>query len=74
MVNPIGTALGGLNSALKKVGEAAEGIVTTQDGANLSEDIVKMHVGEAEYKANLVTIKVANEMSDELLHLFDETI
>lgn len=41
---------------------------------NLAEDIVKMKLAEIEYKANIGTIKTAEEMNDELLSLFDEKV
>lgn len=38
---------------------------------NLIEDVVNLKVAETAYKANLATIKTANEMNDELFRILD---
>ena len=78
MIDAIGIGLSGLNKATQKVETAAENIanITTprDDGVivDLSEEAVNLILAETEYKANLATIKTADEMSDELLDIFDD--
>ncbi|MGB4108084.1 MAG: hypothetical protein WBK55_09880 [Alphaproteobacteria bacterium] len=74
MINAIGIALQGLGFATKQVAESANKIANPQEGAELAEEIVKMKIAEVSYKANLMTIKVAEEMEKELLRTFDEKV
>lgn len=39
---------------------------------SLAEEAVNLNLAETTYKANIATLKTAEEMSDELLRLFDE--
>ena len=39
---------------------------------DLAEDAVNLKIAEKAYKANLATIKTANEMNDELLRVLDD--
>lgn len=48
-----------------------EGIVGTPN-VSLEEEIVNLKIAELTYKANLKTIKTAEDMSRELLNLFDD--
>lgn len=73
-MNAIGSALQGLEFATKQVTESANKIANPQEGADMAEEIVNMKIGEANYKANLATLRTAEEMSDELLHIFDERV
>ena len=78
MIDAIGIGLSGLQKATQKVDSAASNIAnqTTprDDGVviDLSEEAVNLLLAETEYKANLATIKTADEMSDELLGIFDD--
>jgi flagellar hook protein FlgE len=83
MVSAIDTALSGLNTASRKVGQAANNIAnmttpgyTTETGDNveLSQEAVNMMVGEAAYKANLKVIQTTSDMDKDLLKLFDKKI
>lgn len=74
MMNAIGTALQGLGFATRQVEQSAAKIADPQQGADMAEEIVNMKIAEANYKANLATLKTAEEMSDELLHIFDERV
>lgn len=47
----------------------AEGIIVNRD---LAEEAVNMQIAKATYKANVAAIKVAEDMSDELLSIFDK--
>ncbi len=49
----------------------ADGIIGVPN-VNLAEEAVNLIVAELSYKANIQTIKVAEELSDELLSIFDE--
>ncbi len=78
MIDTIGIGLSGLQNAAQKVETAANNIanLTTprDDGViiDLSKEAVNLLLAETEYKANLATIKTADEMSDELLDIFDD--
>ncbi len=81
MINAIGIALGGLSSAVQKVTSAANNIASIGDGSSttpagdtveLSEEAVNLMLAETEFKANIGVIKTAEEMSDELLRIFDD--
>jgi flagellar basal-body rod protein FlgC len=41
---------------------------------NLAEEAVNLKLAEVAYKANIATIQVANELSEELLNSFDEEV
>ena len=78
MIDAIGIGLSGLQKATQKIEGAATNIanLTTprDDGVviDLSEEAVNLLLAETEFKANLATIRTADEMSDELLGIFDE--
>jgi flagellar hook protein FlgE len=78
MIDALGIGLSGLQKATQKVETAASNIANLQtprdDGViiDLSEEAVNLLLAETEYKANLATIKTADEMSDELLDIFDD--
>lgn len=48
-----------------------EGLVGAPN-VSLEEEIVHLKIAELSYKANIATIKASENMSDELLSLFDE--
>ena len=78
MIDAIGIGLSGLQNATQKVEKAATNIanVTTprDDGVtiDLSKEAVNLLLAETEFKANLATMKTADELSDELLDIFDD--
>ena len=78
MIDAIGIALSGLQNATQKVNNASENIAnltTPRDEGviiNLSEEAVNLILAETEFKANLATIRTAEELSDELLDIFDD--
>ncbi len=74
MINAIGIALQGLGLATRQVEESAAKIANPQEGVEIAEELVNMKVAETVYKANLATIRTADEMSEELLHIFDERV
>ena len=78
MADPIITnALSGLNKATTQINKSANNIATagtTNDGANLPRDIVDIKIASVEYKANLIVIETANELTEQLLKTFDEEV
>jgi len=78
MIDAIGIGLSGLQKSTQKVDVAAENIanLTTprDDGViiDLSTEAVNLLLAETEFKANLATIKTADELSQELLDIFDD--
>lgn len=79
MIGAITTAITGLTAASKKAEEAAVNIATATtpeniDRVDLSEEAVNLKIAETTYKANVATIKAAEEMNDELMRLFDERV
>ncbi len=73
-MNAIGTALQGLGFATKQVGQSAAKIANPREGTDMAEEIVNIKIAEANYKANLATLRASEEMSDELLRIFDERV
>lgn len=74
MMSAITNALSGLQTASKQVDQSAARIANPQSQEGLIEDIVDIKVAETAYKANLQTIKVADELTKELLRTFDKTV
>ncbi len=74
MINAIGIALQGLGFATKQVVESANKIANPKESDDIATELVNMKVAEMSYKANLATLKTVNEMSDALLHTFDERV
>tara|TARA_B100000508_G_C11405788_1_gene250663 strand:+ start:369 stop:605 length:237 start_codon:yes stop_codon:yes gene_type:complete len=78
MISSISNALSGLSTTLKQVDASASKIAnstnTDEGDVNLTEEVVNIKLSETAYKANLATLKTVDEMTDELLHLFDETV
>lgn len=78
MISAINSALSGLQAASRQVDASANKIANATnpnvDTVDLTEEAVKLITAEASYKANLATIKTANELSAELLRVFDKTV
>lgn len=79
MIGAISTAISGLTAASKKAEEAAVNIATATtpeniDKVDLSEEAINLKIAEVAYKANVATVKAAEEMSDELMRMFDEKV
>ena len=74
MIGAITTALSGLTNASKQIEDSAANIASSPSQEQIIEDIVDIKLAETAYKANLETIKVANELTEELLSTFDETV
>lgn len=74
MINAITSALTGLSNATKQVEQSAQNIASGGADSQLIEDVVDIKVAQSAYKANIETIKVANELTQELLDAFDETV
>ncbi|NCT41064.1 MAG: hypothetical protein GW778_05335 [Alphaproteobacteria bacterium] len=78
MIDAIGIGLSGLQKATEKVETSANNIANVltprDDGdvVDLSEEAVNLLMAEAEFKANVATIKTADELSNELLSIFDK--
>jgi flagellar hook protein FlgE len=79
MIDAISSALTGLTTASTKVAQSAERIANVStpgigDTVDLSEEAVNMKLAEIAYKANVQTLKASQEMTDELLSVFDERV
>ena len=74
MISAINNALQGLQGATKQVDQASARIANPSSQSNLIEDIVDIKVAETAYKANVQTLKVADELTEELLKAFDKTV
>ena len=81
MTSIMSTALNGLSAASEKAARAAShiaGVDETNQSVNIStpspQDIIDIKVAAQAYKANIAVVKVDNDMSKELLGLFDETV
>ncbi len=51
----------------------ADGVIGVPN-VSLAEEAINLNIAETTYKANIATLKTAEEMSDELLRLFDEDV
>ncbi len=79
MIGAISNALQGLFTASQSADKAAERIANAStpgvgDTVDLSEEAVNLKIAEISYKANIASIKAADEMSDELMRIFDERV
>ncbi|MCK6417340.1 MAG: hypothetical protein L6Q57_00145 [Alphaproteobacteria bacterium] len=80
MISAMNTALSGLYAATQKVNQAANRIVQVgtdipgADEIDLTAEAVNLKIGELSYKANVATLRTAEEMSDELLRIFDKRV
>lgn len=79
MIGAISNALQGLMTASQSADKAAERIANVSsegyaDTVSLSEEAVNLKIAEIGYKANVATLKTAQEMSDELMRIFDERV
>jgi flagellar basal body rod protein FlgC len=74
MISAINNAVLGLQGASKQVEQASANIANNPSSENLIKDIVDIKVAETSYKANLQTLKVADELTKELLKTFDKTV
>lgn len=75
MINTINSALSGLQTSSRQVEQSAQNIAEgSSSTSNLIEDVVDIRVAETAFKANIQTIKIAQELSEELLNLFDERV
>ncbi len=78
MIDAIGSALIGLQSASAKADSAASRIANvltpSQNGdvVDLSEEAVNLMLAETAFKANVATLKTADEMSNELLDILGD--
>lgn len=74
MINAISSALSGLITASKQVEQSASNIANNGSNGQVIEDIVDIKVAETAYKANLQTLKVADELTQELIRSFDKKV
>ena len=74
MINAITSALSGLTAATKQVEQSAQNIAEGSSPDNLIQDIVDIKVAETSYKANLEVLKTTDDLTQELLRAFDETV
>lgn len=79
MIGAISNALHGMFSASRTVEQAAHNIANAasagyEDKVELSEEAVTLKIGEHAYKANIAALKAAEDMSGELMRLFDERV
>ena len=74
MISAINNALQGLQTASKQVEQSSANIAKGPSTENLIEDIVDIKVAEVSYKANLKTLQVADDLTEELLKTFDKTV
>jgi len=73
MVSAINSALSGLHTAGKKLEVSAQKIASSPTQkvpqVDVEKELVNQNTAATEYKANLNTIKVANEMQKSLLDI-----
>lgn len=77
MVSAISASLTGLQTASKQVAEASNRIANyTTAGSNvdLAEEAVKLKLAQVQYEASLKTLETSQELSEELLRIFDEKV
>lgn len=75
MINAITSALTGLNNATRQVEQSAQSIAEGSSSSTQAiEDIIDIKVAQTSYEANLSVIKTTNDMTQELLNSFDETV
>ena len=75
MINTLSASLNGLQNATKQTQEAASNLAKmgTEAGVNVNfaEEAVALKISELAFEANLTAVKVADDLSKELLSTFD---
>ena len=74
MLDAISSALSGLNSASQRVERGAANIASGESPDRVIEDIVDIKQAEVSFKANIEVLKVAQDLSDELIKSFDREV
>ena len=74
MINAIQFALTGLTGANRKADNAARDIAVNGAEGDLAADAVDLNMAKIETRANAKVIKTADEMTQDLLHIFDERV
>lgn len=75
MINAITSAISGLNNATRQVEQSAQSIAGGASSSTQTiEDIIDIKVAQTSYEANLAVIQTADELTQELLNSFDETV
>ncbi len=74
MINSITSALSGINNASARVDKAAQNIAEGGSQQEIIEDVVEIKQASVQYEASLSILKVTDELSQELLRTFDETV
>lgn len=79
MIGAISNALHGLFTASQSAEKAAGRIANASseeyaDRVDLSQEAVELKMAEISYKANIASMEAAQDMSRELMRLFDERV
>ncbi len=74
MIDAISSALSGLNNASARIERGAANIASGSDQNRIIEDIVDIKQAEVSYKANIEVLKVAQDLSKELIESFDRSV
>jgi len=75
MINAIQTALSGLQASSAQVEKSAAKIAAAPlETTDLAAEAIAVKQAEITFKANAAVISTASEMSEEMLHLFDEKV
>ena len=74
MIDAISSALSGLNNASARVERGAANIASGENTDRIIEDIVDIKQAEISYKANIEVLKVAQDLTKELIESFDRSV
>jgi flagellar hook-associated protein FlgK len=79
MIGAISNALQGLMTASQSANKAAERIANVSsegytDTIELTEEAINLKIAESSFKANIATIRTIDDMSQELMRIFDERV
>lgn len=78
MTDALGSALSGLSNAARKIEASAANIARAGtdlgSDSDLVTDTVNIIAARSEYKANLITLKVSKDLSDQLGRLLDKEV
>jgi flagellar basal body rod protein FlgC len=74
MIDAITSALSGLQNASARVEKGAANIASGGSPDRVIEDIVDIKQAEVSYKANIQTMKVAQDLTRELIDSFDREV
>ena len=75
MIGAISNAVSGILGATQKVDAAAKNVAQgPSENNDFIEDIIDIKIAETQFKANIETLKVVDELTEDLFRIVDEDV